>query len=294
MTDSSSELTPERSASSPADSRVSRTEKTTPVAQSAIPAAKPRVRAEPGETWRCEPWITDKPNRPWVTLTRVMSPTGEERPRIAPGTLIYGTTQPTAADRGSPHKDVSRKEYGVTRNGLDTKTLFIGTNLAFAQGDGLARRMGVQAGDDFPRIKRLVHDSIGFGKAPQDNDEAAASWRGIVVKFDSDAASIAKSSYGVVVTAHAYSKLEYYQLVVPLYPFEPEWEDPDYDVANDSQDLNDLLGAKRSVFAVSYLMSIFHRDDLATTGQPLLKIGDTVMKDIETRLYKRLGLHDVR
>lgn len=176
-------------------------------------------------------------------------------------------------------------------NGLVATTHFYPTKLAAVYADELERRVGALGSVDRSRLRRALREGLGMGEGRFcDSPAHRHSWRGRIIRVRPEATEGGWLRYGLVVTCHAHSACEYYQVVVPLLTSDAQWNHP-LDVIVNRGPLVRLLGDDDQpvVFSIPLTTTVFHRVEVAAdTG---LIISPYNLQRIENALCTYLDCH---
>ncbi len=140
-------------------------------------------------------------------------------------------------------------------------------------------------------MRRSLRDGLGIGQGRFcDAPEFQRSWRGKIVEIRSDATEDGWLRYALVVTCHARSAFQYYQVVVPVLTSEPDWDHP-LDVVIQKGPLVHLLGDEGRPVALSIPLTttVFHR--VETAGDTGITITPSVLAQVEDSLCTYLHCH---
>lgn len=257
--------------------------------QTALQAPRPYVSDathEPGELLYL-PWNTvtndgkgnDGGGRPYVLLNQV----GPEDW----GTLVYGSRQSTERDKGA--RVVELHPNGEPDN--ESEYWYPGIVIPkwgrrLPPGDESDPELLAHVRQQLPAAigqgTKTCHTPGGFGER---------SWRGRVIRVSSRVADEIGTDVGVVLTEHAYSTMERWQLMVPLYfePIRPAWGPVALDETSAwARQLKP--DARRMIAGVAATISVGgaafnNRQIEADTG---IVVGDADIEKIERKLLDRL------
>lgn len=239
--------------------------------------------AKSGEVWILPPEAEgmDKENRRHAIAAPVFA--------TACGTAVYGSTSTRARDRFlSPACTVQARP---AENGLVATTHFYPTKLAAVYADELERRAGTLGSVDHMRLRRSLREGLGIGQGRFcDAPENRRSWRGRIVEVVPDATEGGWLRYALVVTCHAHSGFQYYQVVVPVLTSDPKWDHP-LDVVIRDGPLVRLLDDEGHpvVFAIPLTTTVFHRIEIA--GDTGTTVGQLILERVEDSLCTYLHCH---
>lgn len=251
------------------------------------PAPSTPGELQPGKIITLPPRVTilndPKDDRPHVALT----PCGGD----APGTLAYGSTQPTEAASSAVYLRLQPQRTGINRNGLTHPTYFYPAILVRPESEHLKGVIGFTK--ELPAIRTKMVEALGLGSGTCESRTALVrSCRGRVLRVQPQIAKSLDTPFVVVVTGHPYSAERNYLAVVPVY--DADALDltalPDIAVVEGADWVPTLLGAgvRRAAFVVPFTHSIWHATHVASETRTVVRASD--MREVEAKIRIHFAL----
>jgi hypothetical protein len=219
------------------------------------------------------------------------------------GVLAYGSGQTTEGANGAPYVTVPPRTGGVKDNGLDKPTHFFPGILVQMPFAALPRPTETlwRMGRERPRAARLLSGELNaikraaraaHGLDPEPGDRYVSgmnSWRGCLVALSDAYYQRRKVRFAVIVTAHRYSAVEHYQVIIPVVSAGAD-ESSDEAVRVEDAPWLGCLGphVRAALIAVPLIESVWH-EDYVIEG-PLAVLDSAVMAEVEDRIATYLGL----
>jgi hypothetical protein len=254
----------------------------------------------PGWVFILEPYTTilDDPDwHPYLLLTDCAP--GEY------GVLAFGSGQETEAKHGAPYHVVQPRVGGRSDNALEKPTYFYPVILVQQAHDELPRptqtvqrgarrrpRAARVADSELNAVKALLAASLGLGtRTARADSSPRRSWRGRIVALSDEYHDETSVRFAVVITAHAYSAAEHYQVLVPIVPGDGK-QAPGSVVRASNLEWIRILGPHviTAFLVVPALESVWHHAHIQAERTPPVFIDEDTMAEVETQVRLFFGI----
>lgn len=252
------------------------------------------VCASLGELWHCHPPLGDdrvEDRHRWLVIRSVPDiPISLETPLDVPGCIVYSTSRETPEVNAMPVVAVPSGSRRLGRGLNRPLTRFVGTRVTYVFQQSMQARVGRLSRAETAQVQTMVVRSLGLGTGSARVARSVSnlrSIRGLLVRLAPRMAQVLCAPYAIIVTAHALSAAQYYQLVVPVWPREPETAThPSLDVIVEEAWVGRTMnGTTCVVVGTRFLASIMHSKDLAPAAQqPRFIVPEATLHRIETGL----------
>lgn len=195
------------------------------------------------------------------------------------GLLAFGSGQGTEARHGAPSATLHPRIGGRNDNSLEKPTHFYPAILVQQghhelprptetvwRGNRARPRAARIFHAEFRQVRALIGPSLGLGTGTAAHAAAhPGSWRGRIVPMSDEYHEETGVRFALVLTAHAYSAAEHYQVLVPIVPGDGKQAPPSV-VRAAGQEWIRLLGphVQTALLVVPALESVWHHAHIET------------------------------